>query len=328
LKQLLTLLSLLIWLPLAAQQGFSFLNLPANARVAALGGYAVSMADGDLSMGYHNPALLSDSTIGQVYFLFNPFMANINRYNAVTQFKLSKFGPMSAGVLFMDYGMFEETDVVGNVVGTFKAQDYVIYLGKSHTVGPFSLGLNIKMAGSYISSTGATALLFDLGGLYRSPDQSFSVGMVIKNAGFLVTDFSPGQSTPLPFDIELGTTIKPQYMPVRFTFTSSNLMRSQDELFANDPYQTVTMANEIFRYLNLGSAFVLGENVELILGYNHRRNQELRLDQGAFGAGLSYGFMIKIKDYELRYTNMKIYASGGANFFSIKTNATAIKNIF
>ena len=66
------------------------------------------------------------------------------------------------------------------------------------------MGINFKIAGSYISTMGANALLIDLGGIYRSPHQNFTVGMVIKNLGFLITDFTINEKTSLPFNILIG----------------------------------------------------------------------------------------------------------------------------
>jgi hypothetical protein len=169
LKATFTLFFLVFWSTLFAQQGFHFLNLPNSSRVAVLGGHAVSSDDHDIAMGYHNPAILGDSTLGDVYIMFHPYLAGINRMSAIAQFSAGKIGPLTAGILFTDYGTFDETDHLGKVISTFQAQDYVLHIGKSHNMGPFTLGINLKMAGSYISTTGATALLFDLGGMNRSP---------------------------------------------------------------------------------------------------------------------------------------------------------------
>ena len=59
---------LLLFLPANAQiEGagssvFHFMGLPASARLNALGGENVSIADGDVSMAYMNPALLTSET--------------------------------------------------------------------------------------------------------------------------------------------------------------------------------------------------------------------------------------------------------------------------
>ena len=323
-----TLFFLIFWSTLFAQQGFHFLNLPNSSRAAALGGSAVSSNDHDIAMGYHNPAILGDSTLGDIYIMYHPYLAGINRMSTIAQFSAGKIGPLTAGILFTDYGTFDETDELGTVIGRFKAQDYVLHMGKSHSLGPFTLGINLKIAGSYISTTGANALLFDLGGIYRSPYQNFSVGMVIKNLGFLISDYTTDAHTSLPFDVLIGTTFKPEHMPFRFTVTASDLVRSTDDLYVSNPNQNMRRLDQIFRYFNFGTALLIGKRIELNLGYNHRQRVAFSVDEIAYGAGLSFGFLLKIKDYELQFSNAKVHAAAASQYLSIKTNTSALKQIF
>lgn len=323
-----TLFFLIFWSSLFAQQGFHFLNLPNSSRVAVLGGSAVSSDDHDIAMGYHNPAILGDSTIGDLYIMYHPYLAGINRMSTIAQFSARKIGPLTAGILFTDFGTLDETDDLGRVIGTFKAQDYVLHLGKSHRIGPFTMGINLKMAGSYISTTGANALLFDFGGIYRSAHQNFSVGMVIKNLGFLISDFTAEEKTSLPFDVLIGTTFKPEHMPFRFTITATDLIRSSNNLYVSNPNQNVRQSNQFFRYFNFGTALLIGKRIELNLGYNHKQRVEFSLDEMAYGAGISFGFLLKIKAYEFQFSNAKIHTAAASQFFSIKTNTRALKQIF
>lgn len=323
-----TLFFLIFWSSLFAQQGFHFLNLPNSSRAAALGGSAVSSNDNDIAMGYHNPAILGDSTLGDIYIMYHPYLADINRMSTIAQFSAGKIGPLTAGILFTDYGTFDETDELGTVIGRFKAQDYVLHIGKSHSLGPFTLGINLKMAGSYISTTGANALLFDLGGIYRSPYQNFSVGMIIKNLGFLISDYTTDAHTSLPFDVLIGTTFKPEHMPFRFTVTASDLVRSSDDLYVSNPNENIRQLDQIFRYFNFGTALLIGKRIELNLGYNHRQRVAFSVDEMAYGAGLSFGFLLKIKDYEFQFSNAKVHAAATSQYLSIKTNTSALKQIF
>jgi hypothetical protein len=260
--------------------------------------------------------------------MYHPYLAGINRMSTIAQFSAGKIGPLTAGILFTDYGTFDETDELGTVIGRFKAQDYVLHMGKSHSLGPFTLGINLKIAGSYISTTGANALLFDLGGIYRSPYQNFSVGMVIKNLGFLISDYTTDAHTSLPFDVLIGTTFKPEHMPFRFTVTASDLVRSTDDLHVSNPNQNMRRLDQIFRYFNFGTALLIGKRIELNLGYNHRQRVAFSVDEIAYGAGLSFGFLLKIKDYELQFSNAKVHAAAASQYLSIKTNTSALKQIF
>ena len=131
----------------------------------------------------------------------------------------------------------------------------------------------------------------------------------------------------IPFDVELGTTFKPQYMPVRFTFTVYDLT-DRSQVFNNNPQETLDELDKVLRHLNFGGAFILGENIEILLGYNQKRRQELRLSQSAFGSGWSFGFLVKIRNLDLRFSRSTFHASGGTSFISLQSNMNAIKNIF
>ena len=260
--------------------------------------------------------------------MYHPYFAGINRICAITQFNARKIGPLTAGILFIDYGVLDETDELGAVIGTFQAQDYVLHLSRSHSIGSFTMGINLKMAGSYISSMGANALLFDLGGIYRNPNHNFSVGMVMKNFGFLITDFTVNEKTSLPFNILIGTTFKPEHMPFRFTITATDLVRTSEDLFVSNLNQNIRHSDQIFRYFNFGTALILGKRLELNFGYNHRQRVTFNLNGMAYGAGISFGFLLKINSYEFQFSNSKIHAAGASQFFSIKTNTNALKKIF
>jgi hypothetical protein len=167
-----------------------------------------------------------------------------------------------------------------------------------------------------------------LGGIYRSPYQNFSVGMVIKNLGFLISDYTADAHTSLPFDVLIGTTFKPEHMPFRFTVTASDLVRSTDDLYVSNPNQNIRRLDQIFRYFNFGTALLIGKRIELNLGYNHRQRVAFNVDEMAYGAGLSFGFLLKIKAYEFQFSNAKIHAAAASQYLSIKTNTSALKQIF
>ena len=316
-------ISLAILGQMAFGQGFSSLTLPANARVAALGGYAVSNADGDVFMTFNNPALQDSVEVGSFGFLVNPFFADITRFSAIGQLATAFTGPFSIGAVYTGYGDFVRRDVIGNDVGEFSARDYVVQISKSHSIGPFVLGLAAKFVGSHIDTQQNTAVLADLGGIFRHPNQEFVVGMVFKNMGWLFAD----GSVESPFDIEIGTTFKPQYMPLRFTFTVYDLV-GNNPAFSNTPNENVDNLDEVLRHLNIGGAFVFGKNLEILLGYNQKRRQELGLNDSAFGAGLSFGLLLKLRELQLRFSRSTFHAAGGTSFISLQSNMRALKKTF
>ena len=258
--------------------------------------------------------------------MVNPFFADISRYAAIGKFTIGQ-GAWSLGTVFTNYGDFRRTDAIGTDEGSFSARDYAVQVGRSHSVGLFTLGANLKFAGSSIDGNSATAVLGDLGGIYRHPSRLLSVGMVFSNFGFILADYGGNSSLRVPFDVRLGTTFKPQYMPIRFTFTIYDLTE-WNKPFETDESTNLRELDAALRHLNAGLAFLFGSNVEFLVGYNQKRRQELKLEDSAYGAGLSFGILLKIRELQLRFTRSSFHAAGGTSFISLQTNYNALKKIF
>ena len=313
-------------MPVAAQSPLAFLEIPSSGRIAALGGEGVTTTEKDLSLFFHNPALLDSVESGQLYALYNPYLADIQRLIAAVTISVGKISNLALGVNYTGYGEIQRTDPFGNGQGTFSPRQYALYLGKSHRTGPFSLGVNLKFAASQIDVQNRFGLMTDLGGVYYHPENEWVIGMVIKNMGFEFGGLESNGFSEELFDVVVGTTFKPMYMPFRFTFTASNLSDYRSA-FQNEGTE-VDIEDRILRYLSLGTTLVISESIEGSVGYNHRRNRELSLSSGGYGAGFSFGMMVKVKDIEIRYSRISFHAAGGTSFISVQSNTNTIKKIF
>src|SRR5690606_18191158 len=184
------------------------------------------------------------------------------------------------------------------------------------TIGIFTLGANIKFAQSSIDAYAASAVLLDLGGIYAHPEKEFTVGMVIKNFGLVLQDYTQGSSSNLPFDVQIGTTFKPQYMPFRFSVTAYKLTRGDIAYFDSGLQgnkEAPGFVDKVFRHITLGTEILLSPNFNLRVGYNHLVRKELRLEETSGGAGFSAGFMFRIKAFEFAYARRFYHVAGGSN---------------
>lgn len=304
--------------------GFQALNLVNNARTAALGGYNVSLT-GDLALFGQNPALLDSTRAGDAVFMYNPFFADINALTFQYAADLRGIGPLAFGLTYIDYGTFNQTDASGAEMGEFHARDYVLSLGKSHRLGPFVLGSNVKFVHSGIAGFSANALALDIGGLYQVPRSNFSAGMAISNVGVILSDYS-GTSVKLPMRVTAGMSFVPEGMPIRFTLTAHQLLDAQNEFY--DKEGSPNFADEVFRRVSIGGEVLLSKNVNFLLGYDHGRKRELRLEETAGGAGFSYGFMINFKKYSFRFSRATYHAAGGTSYISLQSNLKEMKKLF
>ncbi|MFY0599726.1 MAG: type IX secretion system protein PorQ [Cyclobacteriaceae bacterium] len=323
-------IAILVSIEAKAQFGqYQVLDLPSGARSAALGGTMVSLADGEIQQFMNNPAVLDSVSLTDVSFSYNPYFADINVFSGAFYGNVGKAGPIAFGITYASYGEFDETDDAGNKVGSFTARDYVIAVGKSHSVGLFTLGVNAKLAQSAIESYSSTALTFDLGGVFRMPNKDISFGMAFKNFGFILSDYAVHQSD-LPFDVQLGLTVKPEHMPFKFTLTTYNLVE-ENLIFRRENEDATSRTSATFdkalRRINIGAELILNKAIQFQIGYNHLRRQELKLDEKAGGAGFSYGISIGVKKIKFRYARAKYHIAGGANFISLETNLNKYKKI-
>ena len=317
---------LLSWGQIGGEAGYQTLNLTTNPRAAALGGTAVSLADGDISQFFENPATLDSVGTKNLFFHFNPYFADVFVYTGAYSFNVANAGTFAAGLHYVNYGSFEMTDETGASLGTFQAQDYTFQVGKAHQLGPITLGANLKLTHSSIESFGSTALLMDIGGVFR-PSKNWTIAMVMQNMGLVVSEYTSFDNPSIPFDVKLGTSFKPQYMPLRFTLTTTNLVDRN----LNEDEESSGRSNEgidkVWKRVNLGAEVLLSNNFQLLIGYSHKRGQELRLNEVGGGAGLSYGLMLKVKRIELRFSRATYHAAGGSSFISLLTDLNDFKKI-
>jgi len=316
--------SLIGWSQIGGQRSFEFLNIPSTARLSGLGGVNVSLANQDVNLGFSNPALSGDSLTGLASFNYLSYFADVNIISSIYQHDFGKLGSWFIGVNHISYGDFDSFDPSGNPIGEFDASETALVIGRSHQVRSFSFGGSIKFLNSSIAGFNSNALVLDIGGAFIHPNQRFFAGLVIKNVGVVLSEFTETSDTELPFDVQAGVSFKPQYMPLRFSLTGYNLSRGNiaafnDQLITQNEESAGTF-EQVFRHINIGAELLLSKNLNLRFGYNHLVRQELKLESTAGGAGFSFGLMFRVKAFEFAYSRGGYHAAGGANNFTLTAN--------
>ncbi len=315
---------------------FEFLEIPAHAKVAGLGGVNVSAGGDDVNMVNQNPALLHSSMDGAISLTIAPYIAGIynTQLNYAKEFKTA--GIFSLGVLYQHFGNFNGYDDSGNSEGTFNAGNYSVAISHSRKQGIFNYGASLKFAGTQLPGVSQSAILVDLGGVFNHPDQDFTVGLVIKNAGFYVQRLT-NEERPLPFDVQLGASFKPEFMPFRFSLTANRLYQydlsyfetvdptgNGNNIFADAGAGPPSTFDKIFQHITVGSELLLGKNINLRFGYNHLIRQSLKGEQVAGAGGFSFGALVKTNKINIAYSNAIYQVGGAAHFFTIGTNFNKI----
>ena len=326
--------------PAAAQQlggraVFPFLDLPPSAHLAALGGMNPSTRTDDPTMLYGNPALLNPDMDGRLALSYVAYMADIKQSTAAYVFNTQKFGRMGVGLTYLNYGSFESYDPAGNSLGTFGVNEYTVGLSDAYTKGKFTFGATAKLAVSSIAGSRSLAGVADAGVVYKHPTADFTAGLVVKNAGYQFVTYPGTDRGHLPLDVQLGATIKPEHMPVRFSLTAHHLQqwdiqyldpnaRGTVDASGMEKKPTRSFGDNLARHFTASAALVLGQGLQLRVGYNHLQRRELRLDNTSGSAGLSFGAMIKISTFQLDYTHATLQAAGSSEYITVSRSLDSL----
>ncbi|SHI59017.1 hypothetical protein SAMN02745146_1117 [Hymenobacter daecheongensis DSM 21074] len=320
---------------IGGQQAFSFLNLAPSAKISALGGVNVSARDADASMLFANPALLNADMDGRLVLSYVDYLADIKQSTAAYVFNTPHVGRVGVGLTYLSYGKFEQFDAAGNSLGTFSVSEYALQGSDAYTSGNITMAGTLKLAVSGIAGNHSVAALADVGGVFKHPTQDFTVGLAVKNAGIQLRAYDGAGREPMPLDVQLGTSFKPEHMPLRFSITAHHLQQLDivyldpnvrgplgDDNLEKKPKKT--LGDKIARHFVVGGELLLGKNLNLRVGYNHLQRRELRLENTSGGAGLSFGVMVRISQFQFDYTHASIHAAGGANYFTVARNINSL----
>lgn len=315
--------------PTGGRSGLGFLQLPADARLGALGGRHFTLPGAEATLFVQNPALLDSTKKQNLALSLTPYLADTRFLNLAYGFGIRKMkGTWAAGLQYFDYGTLPQTDDAGNVIGEFRAADYALSAGYGNTIQNITIGGAIKMVGSSVESYRLWGMALDWGAVFRHPERDLTAGFVVKNLGFLRQNYGGSTVPPLPFDVRLGVTFKPEYLPLRLSLTAHHL-NAFDQVY-NDPAlffdfdangnripRKVAVPEKLLRHLTLGTEILIHPNFRLMAGYDHLQRQELRLQNQGGLSGISFGAWLKIKRFEISYGRSQFATGLSANTFSI-----------
>jgi hypothetical protein len=303
------------------KNSFEFLNVPASARMGGLGGVNTSLADRDVNFYQNNPSLNGDTLSGVASASYQFYVADVGHASFAYANKFKKVGIVTMGVQHMNYGTIKGYDATGSATSDFHASETVIAVSKSHQIGNYRLGATLKGIFSGIAGYNANALALDFGGLFKHPRQQLTIGISVRNLGVVISDYTGKKESKLPFDVMLGTTFKPQHMPLRFSITAFNLIKTNlvySDAAAGD--SSPSSLQRIFSHVNFGGEVLVHKNVNVLIGYNYLNHQALKLRNSGGGAGLSFGFSATVKNYDFVFSRMAYVAGKAAWSFTLSGN--------
>jgi len=289
-----TLISLVLSYPSIAEAGdrptYLFLQHDVSARAAAMAGSVVSMAAGPAGV-FTNPASIGLDSIPLAEFGYTSHLLDIKAGFAAYSQPVGEFGVLGIGVQYIDYGTFDHTDDLANKLGTFSAGDLAASVSLSQAFEEnLYYGVTGKFIYSSIADVHSAAAAADLGLIYLIPgNDPITLGVTVANLGTQLAYYGSIRE-PLPLDIRIGGTIKPQHLPLQLNLNFHKLNEERTNFL------------DRFTVFTVGGEFTLSKALRFRFGYNNERRKELKVGTSAGMTGFSFGGGLVLKTMRLDYS--------------------------
>jgi len=315
---------------------YEFLNLPATARITALGGNAFPTMGPDLGMALTHPSLLAQDVNHHLSLNFVDYFDDINYGTVAFSQYFDRLGQFSMALQYVDYGRFIEADEVGQILGEFTAGDYSFQIGWGRLLGDqLMLGSNLKMIYSSLYPESSFGVAVDVSMAYAIPEHQIIMALSARNIGRQITPYHDGVRESLPFDLAFGISKKLINAPFQFSLVANNLhnfgLSYDTPLLINDYFnnddnerslqdKASNFADDLMRHVTFGVEFMPLESFSFRAGYNYRRRQEMKVESRLSTVGFSWGFGIRISRFQLQYGRSNYHLAGAPNHISISTS--------
>jgi len=322
---------------IGGQSTYSFLNITNSARVAALGGNALSINDNDITLTQTNPSLITKEMHNQVALSYVNYFTGNNFGFLMYSHSFEKAGSFVGTFQFMDYGKFTAADEAGNITGDFHASEYALSVGWGRQLHPnFLIGANAKLIYSSLDVYKSFGIAVDIAGTAVTNNKLFSASLLARNIGSQIVPYVSGEYEPLPFELQAALSYKFKEIPFRVHLLLNHLTTwdlaytdPSDPNNQKDPYtgevkeksDFAKFTDNLMRHVVLGGEVTFAKVLSVRLGYNYERRQEMKLSGKAGMSGFTYGLGLRIKMFQFSYTRATYQAGGiNPNYVTIMTN--------
>lgn len=308
---------------------YSFLNLAHGPRQSALGGKVITLYDYDPTAAILNPASINPEMHNQVSLNYTSYIADVNYGTVAYAMQIGESDHViHAGVNYINFGSFDGYDANGNFTDTFSGGDVAVSFGYAYAIPnlPIHIGANAKFISSKLEQYSSFGLAMDLGAMYVAPESGWRISLAARNIGTQITAYHETYES-LPFELLLGISNQLENLPLRYHITLDNMQqwkigfanpnRTEVGLDGSEKEESVTFIDHALRHLIIGVELFPESIINLRLGYNFRRGEELRIEEQRAFAGLNAGFSIKLNSFRVSYAYAKYSAAASSNYFGL-----------
>ena len=311
---------------------YQFLNLVTSPRQAALGGKTITIFDYDVNQANFNPATINPEMDNHLAINYGSYFGEVTYGTASYAYTYDRhLQTFQAGINYVNYGNFDGYDENGVETASFTGSEIALSFGYAYNVPytDFHFGVSGKLISSSLESYQSFGGAVDLGGLYIDEDNDINYALVVRNIGTQFTTYA-GDREKLPLEIMAGISQEVQNVPIRWHLTLENLQqwklafsnpaRAENSIDGGSTPEKVSFFNNALRHVVIGAELFPKKSINIRVGYNFRRGEELRLvDQRNF-SGISAGIGIKMGWLKFDYSYSRYTLAGNTSLFGLTIN--------
>lgn len=288
---------------------YNFLNISYSVRSIGLEGN-LGLYGGDVGVQLDNPAALAEMDTTQISASYNNQILDFFSGYLGYLFPKTKLGTFAAGLVYFDYGSFNETDEFGRQTGAeFSAFEMALFLSYAKFLDDnFAIGANLKLINSSLANRSSQGYALDLAFNWK-PDflNDGRVLLIAKNIGSQLSTYYDDREM-IPYSIQVGVSHKPEYLPIIVGLLLKDLN-----------YRSENFTDRLKRFV-ISAEFRSKKILSIRLGYDNKKREDLSKGGSSGFGGVSLGFGINIKSFRFDYAISLLNDLGNGHNFGIIWN--------
>jgi hypothetical protein len=257
-----------------------------------------------------NPSGLAFISNQEVILNYTNYLLDFKGGLLAYAYPLKGLGSISGGIVYFDYGEFEEVNRFALATSrTFVSRDMSFLLSFAGQVDRiFSYGITMKYIYSQIDNYSSTAIAVDAGITYRMAYlDNLVIGLAARNLGKSLNAYDQIEES-LPRNLSIGLSKKIPTIPVIVHSAFNNVFLSTNEI------------DEFYYNFSIGLEAMILDPLELRLGYNNDLNRNLSTISNASLSGFSMGFGLYLGAHHVDYAYASYGDLGATHFIGLSVD--------